>query len=255
MEIRVLGCHGSQCPGYNMTGFLVNGTILVDAGTVTSALTLEEQGGIDHVLVTHAHLDHVRDMPLLADNIYHLRRTQPLMVYGTQAIVSSLRTYLFNGVIWPDFSAIPTADKPTVRFQVIVPGEPACADGIRFTCITLNHTVETVGYVIESEGQAVIFMGDTGPTQEIWKVANGLANLRAIFIETSLPDSMQDLAAVSGHLTPSGLERELTKLRAWEPDVYLYHLKIPLYDTIKGEIERLEKGNLHILQDGQVILL
>lgn len=253
MDIRILGCYGSQLPGYSMTGFLINGKLLIDAGTITSALTLEEQGNIDYILITHAHLDHIRDITLLVDNIYHLHRTNPLLIFSTPAIIGSLRTHLFNGVIWPDFSSIPDCANPVMQFKPIVPGDKIRMDTLDVTAIKVDHTVETVGYIVESEKGSVIFMGDTGPTDEIWHVANRLNDLQAIFIETSLPDSMSELAHASGHLTPSALEGELMKLRNHKPDIYLYHMKIHLYESIKHEIALLNNMRLHILQDGQTI--
>src|SRR3989304_6999951 len=100
MEIRVLGCHGSQLPGFNTTSFLINGTVLVDAGTVTSVLTADEQKNIDYIFVTHAHLDHVRDIMFLADNMFYLKKTRPLVVLSTPGIIETLKRCFFNGVVW-----------------------------------------------------------------------------------------------------------------------------------------------------------
>ena len=110
MQIRVLGCHGSQTPGCNTTSFLLNGKILVDGGVITSLLTIEEQVNIDYVLVTHAHLDHVRDIMFLADNICYLQKDRPLIVVGTRNVIDTLKTYLFNNIIWPDFSLLPSPE-------------------------------------------------------------------------------------------------------------------------------------------------
>ena len=109
MEIRVLGCHGSQLPGFGFTGFLIDGTTLMDAGSVTSVLTLEEQFRIDHVLISHAHLDHVRELASLADNLCCDQIESPLTVIGTRVVIDTLKQHIFNGAIWPDFSILPTA--------------------------------------------------------------------------------------------------------------------------------------------------
>ena len=124
MKIRVLGCHGSLFPGYNTTGFLLDESILIDAGTVTSILTLQEQLKLEAVLISHAHLDHVKDLLFLADNIC-LRKETSLKVLAPQGIIDLLHANLFNNVIWPDFSLIPSMEKPTVRFRPLNP-ERAC---------------------------------------------------------------------------------------------------------------------------------
>jgi len=257
MEIRVLGCHGSQLPGYGLTGFLIDSTTLLDAGAVTSVLTSEEQVRIDHILITHAHLDHIRELSSLADNICYFKRDYPLTVVSTVQVIESLKTHIFNGVIWPDFSLIPSAEKPVLKFMIIRPGERIALGHLRVTAIRVHHTVETVAYVVETENDGrsttAVFVGDTGPTEEIWRLAGRSDDIRAIFVETSLPEAMTDLAELTGHLTPAGLARELKKLGTYHPQIYLYHMKIQYRREIQREITLLGNGDVHMLQDGQVI--
>jgi cAMP phosphodiesterase len=253
MEIRVLGCHGSQFPGYNTTSFLLNGKILVDAGTVTSVLTDNEQANIDHILVTHAHLDHVRDIMFLADNICYCEKDRPLVLISTSSIVDALKTCLFNDIIWPDFGSIPHPERPILKFEVIEPGQKIRLGDLHIRAVKVHHIVETVAYIIESGKGSVIFLGDTGPTDEIWKAANGLKDLKAIFIETSLPNSLKDVADMTGHLTPSSLEEELKKLEAHKTDIYLYHMKRQHQLSIQEEIASIKNRSIRILEDGQMI--
>jgi cAMP phosphodiesterase len=257
MEIRVLGCHGSQLPGYGLTGFLIDATTLLDAGAVTSVLTLEEQVRINHILITHAHLDHIRELTSLADNLCYFKRDFPLTVVSTPQVIELLKAHIFNGAIWPDFSILPSPEKPVLRFMTIRPGEKIGLGRLNVTAIPVHHTVETVAYVVEAETDvrptSAIFVGDTGPTEEIWRVAGRGENIRAIFIETSLPEEMTDLAELTGHLTPAGLAYELKKLGAYHPQIYLYHMKIQYRREILREIALLGNGNVHVLQDGQVI--
>jgi ribonuclease BN (tRNA processing enzyme) len=252
MEIRVLGCHGSQLPGYNTTSFLLDKSILVDAGTVTSLLGLEDQINIDYILVTHAHLDHVKDIAFLADNL-HLKREHPIDIVTTQGIIDILRANLFNNVIWPDFTVIPTPEDPIIRFRAIEPGVTFPLNSVNVTAIGVNHTIETVAYMIEYEGGSVIFVGDTGPTETIWSIANTLKNLKAVFIETSFPDSLQDIADAAGHFTPRSFNRELEKLSHQTPNIYLYHLKPQYQDVIEKEISAIDRNNVSILKEGQII--
>lgn len=258
MEIRVLGCHGSQLPGMGLTGFLIDGKILMDAGAVTSVLSMEEQSRIDHVLISHAHLDHVRDLASLADNICCVGRSHPLTVISTSCVIETLQKHIFNGAIWPDFSVLPTPDHPVLKFQHLRTGERVDVGHLRVKAIPVHHSVETVAYVIQSgRGTAAtaVFVGDTGPTEEIWHIASQEKNLRAIFVETSLPQEMAAMAERTGHLTPEGLARELEKLGPLNAGIYLYHMKIQYREEIRQEIERMgeEAWHVHILQDGQVI--
>jgi ribonuclease BN (tRNA processing enzyme) len=253
VEIRVLGCHGSQMPGCNTTSFLLNGKVLIDAGTITTLLTVEEQHNIDDILVTHAHLDHVKDIMFLADNLCYIQQDRPLMIYGTSRMIEAIRTHLFNGIIWPDFSTLPSPESPVLNFVEIRSGEKVRLGDLDVTAIPVHHVVETVGYAVESREGSVVFIGDTGPTEEIWEVANRTKNLKAVFIETSLPDDMREIADITGHLTPSTLRQELKKLKGAHPDIYLYHMKLQYQKAIQREIALIENRNIHMLRDGQII--
>jgi cAMP phosphodiesterase len=258
MEIRVLGCYGSQLPGCGLTGFLIDATTLLDAGAVTSVLTLEEQLRVDHILITHAHLDHIRELSSLVDNLCYFERDHPLAVVSTPHVIETLRMHIFNGAIWPDFSIIPSAEKPVLRFMTFRPGEKIVLGHLGITAIPVHHTVETVAYMVEAEtdgrATAAIFIGDTGPTEEVWRVAARREDIGAIFVETSLPEEMKDLAVLTGHLTPAGLAGELKKLSPFNrPQIYLYHMKSQYLREIQHEIALLGDDNIHMLKDGQVI--
>jgi len=253
MMIRVLGCHGSQLPGFNTTSFLINGKMLLDAGAITSVLTAEEQVNIDYVLVTHAHFDHVRDIMFLADNIFYLKKESPLIVLSTPCVIDTLKRCIFNGVVWPDFSAIPDADNPVLKFAAIRPGETISLAGLSITPIEVNHTVETVGYLVQAREGAVIFVGDTGPTEEIWRIARHTDGLQAVFVETSLPDAMKDMACITGHLTPMSLKQELKKLGRPSTTIYLYHMKPQSRETIIKEMKLTENRNIYALEDGDIL--
>lgn len=253
MKIRVLGCHGAQLPDHNTTSFLLENNILVDAGTITQVLTLEEQLRIDYIFVTHAHLDHVRDIMFLVDNLYYAKRERPLIVCSSRGIIENIHRHLFNNVIWPDFSKIPSAKAPLIKFEILTPGRKKVLGDIQVRAIGVHHTVETMGFMIESQGKSVLFLGDTGPTENAWKAARAMKGLKAIFVETSLPGSMQGIADKTGHLTPLTLACELEKLKNAKPEIYLYHMKPRYAAMISREVAAIQNRKIHILKDGQVI--
>jgi cAMP phosphodiesterase len=236
---------------------LIDGATLMDAGAVTSVLTLEEQSRIDHVLISHAHLDHIRELASLADNLCCNPKDRPLTVISTPLVIETLKRHIFNGAIWPDFSILPSAEKPVLKFEPIRTGEKMRVGHLYVTAVPVHHCVETVAYVIEYVNDysttTAIFVGDTGPTEEIWRVAEKGKNVRAIFVETSLPEEMADVAELTGHLTPASLARELEKMGPLHPQIYLYHMKIQYHQEIRSEIDRMGDNRVHILQDGEVI--
>jgi len=253
MNIRVLGCHGSQLPHHNTTSFLLEKNVLIDAGTVTPVLTLEEQLRIDYIFITHAHLDHVRDIMFLADNLYYAKRERPLVVVSSRGIIENLHCHLFNNIIWPDFSRIPSVKSPLIKFEILTPGREKILGDWQVRAMGVHHTVETMGFMMKSKDKAVLFLGDTGPTEDAWKVAKRTTGLKAIFVETSLPGTMQSTADKTGHLTPVTLAAELRKMEDVKPEIYLHHMKPQYAGAIRREVAAIQNRKIHIIEDGQVI--
>jgi ribonuclease BN (tRNA processing enzyme) len=247
LRIRVLGAYGGSTPRHRQTSFLINGTVALDAGALTEALTLEEQSKVRAILVTHSHMDHVASLPFLVENVFG-RTEGPIEVIGPAGVVEALQQHLFNDALWPDFTRIPNHLLPTVRFRVVEPFVPFRVDGLTATAVPVDHTVPTSGYLIDDGTGSVVFSSDTGPTERIWELARRTASLRAIFVECSFPDSMKEIAEVSMHMTPSRLRAEMLKFPPNVP-VHLYHMKPPTLPALRAEISALASPRLRLLAD------
>lgn len=252
MRIEVLGAQGGEMPGCRPTSFRIDGRLALDAGGLASALSIEEQCELDHVLITHPHLDHVKDLAFVSDLIIG-RREEPLCVHTAPGIVAALKSHFFNNVIWPDFTAIPTRAAPVIRLN---PMTPLCEYDVgEYTvrALPVTHTVEAIGFVISGRHTTVAFSGDTGPTELFWEELNGLPCLDALFVELSFPNSLQGVADASLHFTPQTLDDELKKLNRADLPVFLYHLKPAFMAAIEREVADLQRPNLRILRNGDVI--
>ena len=223
MRIRVLGCSGGIGGGLRTTSFLVDEDVLIDAGTGVGDLSLENLAKIDHIFVSHSHLDHVTSIPFLVDTVCWMRRN-PIIVYGIKETLDILRAHLFNWKIWPDFTQIPTAEAPFMVYREIKVGEVVELRGRRFTAIPANHTVPAVGYVMDNGRNALVFSGDTAANDALWSVVNATKNLKYLIIETAFSNKESDIAAASKHLCPKMLAQELEKMRV-SPEVFITHLK------------------------------
>jgi len=223
MKIRVLGCSGGIGGALRTTALLVDDDILIDAGTGVGDLSLESLARIDHIFVTHSHLDHVTSIPFLVDTVCWMRAS-PLVVYGIKEVLDILKAHLFNWKIWPDFTQIPDADKPFMVYREIRVGETVEIRGRKFTAIPANHTVPAVGYSVQGSRNSLIFTGDTCINDGLWKVVNSTRNLKYLIIETAFSNKERDIAIASKHLCPQMLAEELEKMRA-EPEVFITHLK------------------------------
>lgn len=238
MRLRVLGCSGSIGGQQNRTtSFLVDEDILVDAGTGVGDLSLAELTLIDHIFVTHSHLDHVNSIAFFLDSVGALR-PKPVTVYATGPTIATLKKNLFNWDIWPDFTQIPTPEQPWLRYQEIEVGKVIALGGRRITVLPAVHTVPAVGYHLDSGKGSLVFTGDTGPNDALWNAVNRIENLKFLIIETAFSDKDRKLAELALHLCPSMLAEELAKLKR-PAEIYITHLKPSEVELTMQEIEEL----------------
>jgi len=259
MKIRVLGCSGAIAAGYKTTAFLLDDDVLIDAGTGVGDLPLEALARIDHILVSHSHLDHVLSIPLLADAVLRLRvqaRRPPIQVHALPETLEALRRHIFNGVIWPDFTRLPNAEAPVLSLRPFAVGQRLDLGGREIEVLSAAHTVPAVGFAVDGGGDAGhwVFTGDTGPNPALWQ---RLAQIKVshLVIETAFRNDEHQLADISRHLCPSALGRELAQLGG-SLDVHITHIKPGEIDAVMTEIGALSSAHrLSALQAGQVIAL
>lgn len=258
MKIRVLGCSGAIAAGCKTTAFLLDDDLLVDAGTGVGDLSLDELARIDHILVSHSHLDHIVSIPLLADSVIG-RRDRPITVHALPATIEALRCHVLNDVIWPDFSRLPTAEAPVLRFAPLEVGQRLMLGGKTVEVLPAEHTVPAVGYAVCGGPPAPdtpwwVYTGDTGPNPALWpRVAARRVGM--LVIETAFSDHERELAALSLHHCPSSLRRELDHAPPGLP-IYLTHAKPGEMHCIADQVRALD-GDHRIthLEAGQVFEL
>ncbi len=240
MKLRVLGCSGGIGGNLRTTSFLLDHDVLIDAGTGVGELSLTELAMIDHVFVTHSHLDHIACIPFMVDSVGFMR-DRPLTVYASEETLEILKQHIFNWKIWPDFSEIPSAQQPYMRYQSIALGNTIILNERKITAIPANHIVPAVGYHLDSGKASLVFSGDTTTNEALWKVVNKIENLRYLIIETAFSNSEKDLAVISKHLCPSMLAVELVKLKR-QAEVFITHLKPGELELTMREIEDCVRG-------------
>ncbi|WP_034296664.1 3',5'-cyclic-nucleotide phosphodiesterase [Herbaspirillum sp. RV1423] len=239
MRVEILGCSGGiGGNALRTTSLLVDHDILIDAGTGVNDLPLPALAAIDHVFITHAHLDHITCLPFMLDSVGDMRNT-PLTMHATQATQDIIRKHIFNWQIWPDFSEIPSPENPFLRFNTIEVGKSLVIDERSITALPANHTVPAVGYQLQDlrSNASLVFSGDTTSCDPLWEMVNAIADLRYLIIEAAFPDSERELAILSKHFCPSLLLEELVKLKS-APDIFVTHAKPGLFGQIERELRQ-----------------
>ena len=251
MQLRILGCSGGIGGELRTTSMLLDHDTLIDAGTGVGDLSINELAQIDHIFVTHSHMDHVATIPFIVDTVGWMR-DRPLTVHATQETIAILKDHLFNWKLWPDFSRIPDAQNSVMRYEAVALGNTVMLNGRSITPLPANHVVPAVGYHLDSGKASLVFTGDTTTNEALWPLVNQIANLKYLIIETALSDRDRELARLSKHLCPSLLAAELVKLKL-TPEIFITHLKPRESELIMQQIAvTVKERRLRMLQNSHV---
>lgn len=240
MKVRVLGCSGAIAKDCKTTSFLIDEDILVDAGTGVGDLTLEEMRRVDHVLLTHSHLDHVAALPLMVDATA-AQRKQPLQIHALAGTIAALKAHIFNDVIWPDFTRIPTPQAPFIVFHEIRVGQTLRFGDKLVEVLPAVHTVPAAGFAVTAGHGCWVFTGDTERNPTFWARINQL-NVAMLVIETAFSNREKDLARRSLHLSPTVLANELDNIaKGKNYPIYITHTKPAETEQIMDEVQRFDQ--------------
>ncbi len=239
MNIQVLGAHNCESQNSRLISLLIDDTIAIDAGGLTSSLPFSAQQKLRAILLTHQHYDHIRDVPAIAMN-FSLQHTA-INIYSTQPVYDALSTYLLDGKLYPKFLEWPE-ENPAIKFTIVEPYQTKQIEGYNILAVPVNHSVPTVGYQVTSpDGKIVFYTGDTGPgLTDCWERVSP----QLLIIEVTAPNRYEEFGKKSGHLTPSLLKQELTifrELKGYLPQVILVHMNPRLEKEIEAEIALLAK--------------
>jgi len=253
MQVRLLPSSTSaDAQRQFLTTFVVNDSLAIDAGSLAFALTTEEMARIRHILITHAHADHTASLPIFISEVFPAL-TEPVVIHATPQVIDALRRFIFNGDIWPDFAQIPLLNGlgPALEFCPLEPGTPALIGDLQVTPIRVNHVVPTVGFLVEGRDVGFAVTSDTYLTDEIWNAVSRSERIRAIFVDVSYPNEMEDLAAATRHFTPRSLAGDLKKLER-DVSICVVHIKPAYRDAVHRELAELCDPRISVTEIGRI---
>ncbi len=254
MQIRILGCAGGIGGDLRTTSFLIDDDVLIDAGTGLGDLPLNQMTGIRHIFLTHSHMDHIADLPLLADTMFGIHE-EPIIVHALQDTIDAIKTHIFNWVIWPDFSTLPSVDKPCIGFEPMKAGEICTIRSRYIEMIPVNHTVPGVAYSVTGKKGTAVFSGDTSTNDTLWDRLNEYEKIDLLFIETAFANHDLEISKVSQHYCPQLLAEDLKKFNH-KPELWLTHFKPGEEDMIFSECkDAIEDFSINQLKGGAVFKL
>lgn len=252
-NLEILGCSGSLGdPGNGTSCFLLNNNVLIDAGSGLAALPTSRLCEIDHVLLTHAHLDHFSCLPLLVETRQHFK-PKPLKVYGLESTLAVLQAHVFNNVVWPDFSVIPSAAQPAMEYVSLDTTQQLQFSGVAVQAFSVNHSVPTVGYVLRSGTGVLMISSDTYLTEDLSGVLNTSEQIDHLIVESSFANKDLALSRLSMHLCPSLLAEQLKRFGALNK-VWVAYLKEWDRELIETELQSIKGGfSLNLMRQGQCL--
>ena len=242
---------GAPCgpPHQFAISYIVNDVVAIDAGCLGFLTPLDAQSRVEHVFLSHSHLDHIASLPIFLDNVYSPDVRCPT-VHANQATLDALRDDFFNDRVWPDLERLAKKESPFLRMETLAAEQAVEACGLLITPVALDHVVPTLGFVIADDESAVAIVSDTGPTKRIWEVLNAMPRLSAVLLEASFPNSMAWLARESMHLTPELFRGQARNLNRKVP-LLAVHLKPAYRDQLVLELTTLGLETLQIAVPGR----
>lgn len=235
----------------HLMSIIIDDQVAVDAGSLAFSCSDLQRNQVRDIILTHTHLDHIAGLPLFIDDLF-ATLTEPIRVHATREVIETLERDIFNWAVYPRFSELMNKSGRVVEYHEFKQGNKFSAQHLTVTSVGVNHKVAASGYVISDGKVSIGITGDTAETDDIWDLFNTFADMKAVLVECAFPNEMSELAAVSNHLTPQKLARELEKFSNPECEVYVINLK-PMYrETIVKEIGQLNTRRISILDVGKV---
>lgn len=255
MKLRVLGCSGGIGLGLKTTSFLLDDSVLIDCGTGLGELSMDEMNKLEHIFITHSHLDHIAMLPMLLDTIYDKLVQHPLTLHCQKATYDVLSKNIFNWTVWPNFFELPNVETPVIIYESMKPGDCIEFKDKVIRMVEVNHTVTASAYIIKNGTSSVAFSGDTYINDTLWNALNEEERVDAVIVECGFTNEDKDIGRDAKHYFPNALASDLAKLEH-RPKIYISHLQPGKEDQIINQLNSaITDFDVQHLSSGDIISL
>jgi len=142
------------------------------------------------VFLTHAHLDHVMGLTFLFD-VLKDKSVSRVTVHAAADKLQAIDEHLFAEALFPV--------KPPCEFRVLSAPVPLARDG-RLSYFPLEHPGGALGFRLDWPGHSMAYVTDTTAIKDA-KYREAIAGVDLLVHESYFPDSMSEMAALTGHST------------------------------------------------------
>jgi cAMP phosphodiesterase len=242
---------GTASAGQHLTCFVIDDSVAFDAGSLAMASSSLQKQQVRDIIISHAHLDHVAGLPLFIDDLF-ATLAEPIRIHASAEVIEILERDIFNWDVYPRFSELSNMGSPVLEYRTIDAGSRFEVGHLSIVPVGVNHKVPSSGFIVSDGAATIALTGDTAATEHFWTTVNSEREVSAVLIECAFPNELADLAEISHHLTPAGLQIELSKLNRDDCPVYVINIKPAYRDTTINQISALNIPNLSILDVGRI---
>ncbi len=255
MKLRVLGCSGGIGLGLETTSLLLDDSVLIDCGTGLGELSHKEMSKLQHIFITHSHLDHIAMLPMLLDTIYDHLVDRPLTLHCKQETFDILSKHIFNWDVWPNFFELPNAETPVIVYESMHPGDCIEFQDKIVKMVDVNHAVPASAFIVNNGRASLAFSGDTFTNDSLWNALNEESHVDAIIVECGFTNEDEDIGRDAKHYYPNALATDLVKLQH-RPKVYISHLQPGKEEEIINQLNSaITDFEIYRLSSGDIISL
>ena len=162
-EIYFCGVGAAINSTSNHSSYLINSTLLIDAPPLISIILKKQNKDIhliENIIITHLHGDHFFGLPFLLIEFLINKRTNPLVIFGSENLEIKLIELL--NLAFPELDYKKVFEAANLKIVTIKnETQHFLSNFINVHFTRVNHGTETYGLLISTQQTKIFFTADT----------------------------------------------------------------------------------------------